>query len=426
MNTLVILCLLGDPGLPAVSVQHTGGFQVDVQELLSNLEGRPWNVHIITNTSPYCVKTYERHDTYQIHRVSFHQGWAEYQNIMMGHFEDIYQQVLHIFQELDEKPVLVHSFYWLSGMLAKRINQELEVPYVHTVVSLAAEKICNNVAPRFEGQFEAEQGIFSHAFGLFAISQTEKNQLQQVYKVNPEKIRLVGRGVHPVFLEPCRQSNGLPRGLELQPDDVQPVSLIGYPWWTQGAFLFLGRLDTIKGLDYIILAWINLYSKYQDKMPPLWICGGSPAQIAKFRNNIKSQLNMKRLEALEASQKIVWWGYLDAAGISTLFLKTLALVTFSKAEAGGRVLLEALAASVPAIATKTGFGKDLIVHGENGMLISYGDRVALEGAMECFIRFPEKQPYWKENARKTYLTERNKWKCYEQQFAMYHTLGLRD
>ena len=52
MDTLIILCLLGDPTLPAVSVKNTGGFQVDIQELLGKINNPIANkAKEITNNS---------------------------------------------------------------------------------------------------------------------------------------------------------------------------------------------------------------------------------------------------------------------------------------------------------------------------------------------------------------------------------------
>ncbi|MDE6069138.1 MAG: hypothetical protein K2F89_09355, partial [Treponemataceae bacterium] len=66
MSRLVIVCLLGDPSLPATSVRNTGGFQVDIQELLSNLKNVPFEIHVITNTSPYRTAEFEICDHYYI------------------------------------------------------------------------------------------------------------------------------------------------------------------------------------------------------------------------------------------------------------------------------------------------------------------------------------------------------------------------
>lgn len=47
MDKLVVLCLLGDPALPAASIEHTGGFQIDVQELLNSIQNSECVVYII-------------------------------------------------------------------------------------------------------------------------------------------------------------------------------------------------------------------------------------------------------------------------------------------------------------------------------------------------------------------------------------------
>ena len=65
-DTLIILCLLGAPTLSAVSVKNTGGFQVDIQELLEKINNQNCNIHVVTNTSVYTNKLTEEYDNYDI------------------------------------------------------------------------------------------------------------------------------------------------------------------------------------------------------------------------------------------------------------------------------------------------------------------------------------------------------------------------
>lgn len=92
---------------------------------------------------------------------------------------------------------------------------------------------------------------------------------------------------------------------------------------------------------------------------------------------------------MEEKGKLIWWGYLDENGISAIYTKTLALVTHSKYEPGGRVAIEAMCEGVPVLATPNGFALDTVQNWVNGFLISFGDIQTLTTRMEHFI----KQPY---------------------------------
>lgn len=415
---------MGDPALPAASIAHTGGFQVDIQELLNNIQNSECAVHIITNTSRYCPTQYEETEQCIIHRVHFEPNWLTDQNSMMEHFQTIEAEVFDILQNFPPEHTLIHSFYWLSGMIAIDAMKALHIKYVHSVVSLSIGKILAGALPKFSKQFEAEKKFLEKASVIFSITEEEKRQLQNYYAIDGDRIIVIGRGVHPVFLIPSHSFDGLPPQLRYGETPFQPIELMKHRWWTQGAYTYVGRIEPLKGIPHIIAAWLRVYEKHGDITPPLWICGGSPDSISLLRTQLPAYVNVHLLEACEEQQKIVWWGYLDPAGISTLFLKTRVLVMHSQYEPGGRVLLEALAASIPVIATPNGFAKDMIRHGENGFLVPYGQIDALAAVMECAMQNTNLLLEMKEKAHSTYMEHNEKWRCYQKQFQVYQRLGL--
>lgn len=420
MDTLIILCLLGDPTLPAVSVKNTGGFQVDIQELLEKINNPDCNIHVVTNTSSYTNELTEEYDNYIIHRIPFEDNWLSSQNELMNNFNQIKRYFFELYENISTQNTLLHSFYWLSGILAYETAQKYDVKYVHSTVSLALGKILSGSKPYYDNQLDWEKKFLANASTVFSITDTEKEQLISDYHIPVQKVVVVGRGVHLAFENPCRTRDGYPTNLEY----VKPVELKKYKWWMQGAFTYVGRIQEIKGLHYIILSWLNLYEKYKQDTPPLWICGGTPENIADFRNYLSKHVNMDQIIACEKQQKIVWWGYLDFAGISALFLKTKVLVTHSLYEPGGRVLLEAMAASLPVIATPNGFAKDLIKDGINGYLVNYGDTNTLSERMEHFIKDVHISEQLGMEAKLTYLEQKELWKCYRKHFHAYVEYGL--
>lgn len=424
MDNLVVLCLLGDPALPAASIAHTGGFQVDIQELLASIQNPGCTVHIITNTSKYCPAQYEETGQFIIHRVYFEPGWLADQNSMMEHFQTIETDVFRILRDFSPEHTLIHSFYWLSGIIAKDAMRAFRISYVHSVVSLSIGKILAGASPKFTKQLEAEKEFLKNASVIFSITEEEKRQLQDYYAIDGNRILVVGRGVHPVFLTPSHGVDGLPTRLNGDGTSPRPVELMRHRWWTQGAYTYVGRIELLKGVPHIIAAWLRIYEKHGTKTPPLWICGGGPDSISRLRSQLSDDVDIRLLKECEEQQKIVWWGYLDPAGISTLFLKTRILVTHSQYEPGGRVLLEALAASIPVIATPNGFAKDMIRHGENGFLVPYGQIDALAAAMEYAMQNTRLLLEMKETARNTYMEHEKRWQCYQQQFQVYQKLGL--
>lgn len=155
-------------------------------------------------------------------------------------------------------------------------------------------------------------------------------------------------------------------------------------WWLDRSFLFVGRMDLSKGIVEICTTWLKLFDRFRDGCPALWLVGGTPEEV----DNVRAVIGESRLVAHEASGKIAWWGYLDAAGISTLLLKSYVLLMHSQYEPGGRVVLEAMAQGVPVIATPHGFALDLIDDWHGGFLVPFGDSEMLLRRMEHFTLQP--------------------------------------
>ena len=88
-------------------------------------------------------------------------------------------------------------------------------------------------------------------------------------------------------------------------------------WWLDRSFLFVGRMDLSKGIVEICTAWLRLFDRYGDACPPLWLVGGAPEEI----DDVRAAIGKSKVIPHEATGKIMWWGYLDAAGITTLLVE---------------------------------------------------------------------------------------------------------
>jgi hypothetical protein len=143
-------------------------------------------------------------------------------------------------------------------------------------------------------------------------------------------------------------------------------------------------MDETKGVPIILQAWLKMATQFGSTCPPLWLVGGELSEIESIRGRVDPSV----LADYESAGLIKWWGYLDAAGISTLMLKAYVLVTHSVYEPGGRVVLEAMTQGIPVIATPHGFAIDLITDWHGGFLVSYGDVETLRRRMEHFMLQP--------------------------------------
>lgn len=384
MGTILVLALLGDPTLPA-GVPNTGGFNQTLNEFLCAMAGTEYSLCVITDTSSYTSEKYLRiSKNIELFRVAVTQEEHANQEKLRFAQQRIISEIYGILESNNYSIKLIHSFYWLSGCIAAVIHDEKGIPFILTPISLSYYKSATGYKANCPFQVECEPYYLKNADLILAITDQEKMVLANKYLISNDKIIVVGRSVASVFKNPARNDDGIPRNTFIYKchENTASDSL----WWVSGAYLYVGRMVPIKGVVDIVLAWISLRNKYGEVTPPLWLVGGSPLQIFDIRRELLKKA--EKLSTYESENKVVWWGYLDQASISTLLLKTLALITHSRFEAGGRVLLEAMCQGRPVVATPNGFAADLIQNWRNGFLVSYGDQEGLSRCMEYFVRQP--------------------------------------
>lgn len=168
-----------------------------------------------------------------------------------------------------------------------------------------------------------------------------------------------------------------------------------------------------KGVPQIIEAWSRLAETRE--CPPLWLIGGAPHEIQAMREHV----GVHRVSAQEAAGKLVWWGYLDSAGISAVLTRAIALVTHSRYEPGGRVILEAMSEGVPVIATPHGFARDLVRDWHSGFLIPFDSVGRLERCMAHFLNQPLLRPVLGETARSEAAEALDEWRFTRTHFEVY-------
>lgn len=384
MKKIVILALLGDPTIPA-GIEQTGGFNQTLRELLTTVSAFNYPICVITDTSFYRQERYcEISSNLDLYRVTIHQDEHDDQERFRNIYERIISEICNLFSNDLSSIALIHSFYWESGFLAYEINRRFGTPYIHTPISLSYYKTNTGNVANCQFQVECEPLFLKMADRVLAITEQEKQVLVNHYGIDRTRIVVIGRTVDAVFHSPARDYSGNPRNTHTLTNTFELSSTD--TWWISGAFLYIGRIVTIKGLLQIIQAWNILKTRCGTATPPLWIVGGSPSQIEQYRRIIINYV--KELPTYEKNCEIVWWGCLDQASISALLLKTNVLVTHSAFEAGGRVILEAMCQGRAVIATPNGFALDLIEDWTNGFLVSYGDIVNLSKRLEHFVRQP--------------------------------------
>lgn len=140
--------------------------------------------------------------------------------------------------------------------------------------------------------------------------------------------------------------------------DADPALLAQLP--ADGFVMFAGDLSREKGLEVLLQAYAGL-----PDAPPLVVIG---------RQALGTQINPAR-------NVVVLNSWPHAAVLEAWHRCSVALVPSVWAEPFGLVVLEAMAAGRPVIASATGGLADIVVPGETGLLVPPGDVDALRAAL---------------------------------------------
>ena len=174
--------------------------------------------------------------------------------------------------------------------------------------------------------------------------------------------------------------------------------------------LYVGRLSPEKGVDFFIRSCAHLNISGQAK---LLIVGDGPEKI-------KLQ-ELARIVGL--GSKICWSGsvddvvdYLQAADL---------FVMPSQFEGQSNAILEAMACELPVIATDVAGNNELVSHGDNGLLVAYGDEGALAEAICSLLANGQQARELAARAHTCVLERHNLQDVIERFEALYDSLQTR-
>jgi len=271
-----------------------------------------------------------------------------------------------------ERPDLVHTHSSKAGILGRLAARLAGVPaVVHTPhghvfyghfgpltskIYLLVERIMSRITDR-----------------LIALTQGERDDYLALSVCDQKKIVTIHSGVDvdhylhaKVNVQRKRKSLGLkPEGL-----------VVGTVGW----------LLPIKGPMYLLKAMAEVWKRY-------------PRTILVYvgRGDLEGELR-REASRMGASEKVWFLGWRDDIHEILPVLDIFVLPSLN--EGMGRALVEAMAAGKPIVASKVGGVPDLVIQGENGLLVQAADVNALAGGIESLLANPKKRKEMGEKGKK--------------------------
>ena len=302
-----------------------GGMSIYVQQISRHLSEKN-NVTVVTG---------EKAESFKDHNLEF---------ISLNIFEpelnvedkEIYLQEfknkLEEFVELKSFDV-IHAHYWLSGLVAKEISNELNIPFIFTSHSLGVFLDGYN-----KERVDCEKIVMTSSNLVTASSVFETMLIADSYKVDENKIKKITPGVDREIFSP---------DLSIKKENI---------------FLSIGRIQEQKR-QLQTLEFLNNFKKTENDFKCIFIGGPSGKHGNEYLKELK-----ETVENFNLDTHVEFMNNLPQTKIVDLLNKAKLLIHTSQFETFGLVAIEANAMGVPVLTDNNGSLIEIIENNKNGYL----------------------------------------------------------
>lgn len=257
---------------------------------------------------------------------------------------------------------LVHAHFFMSALVAAEMKRLLGVPFVVTFHALGRVRRLHQAgADTFpEERLAIEDRVVAEADRIIAECPQDRDDLIQLYRADPERIRIVPCGFDPEEFGPGDKLAAR-AALGLSPDER--------------LVLQLGRMVPRKGVDNVIRA-LPLLHRAHGQSARLVIVGGEAREPDPV-----STPEIGRLRDIAASEgvadRVLFTGSRVRAELRAYYTAADVFVTTPWYEPFGITPVEAMACGTPVIGSAVGGIKSTVRDGVTGYLVPPKDPPAL-------------------------------------------------
>jgi glycosyltransferase involved in cell wall biosynthesis len=283
---------------------------------------------------------------------------------------------------IKERPLIVHTHTPKAGIIGMLASKLANVPIrLHTVAGLPLmeahgnkRKVLNFVE---KITYQCATRVYPNSKGLeeFIISNNF---------VNKNKIKVIGNGssngINTSYFSALELNKGelenLKESLNLKDDDF--------------IFVFVGRLVGDKGINELIKAFSELHTANPSKRIKLLLVGSQEAEL--------DPLKEETLEIINTNPNIISVGF--QKDVRPYYAISSALVFPSYREGFPNVVMQAGSMDLPSIVSDINGCNEIIIEGENGIIVPTKDYKSLYHSMYKLVADSEYYSILRKNSRR--------------------------
>ena len=302
-----------------------GGMSIYVQQISRHLSDNH-NVTVVTG---------EKAESFKDNNLEFISLNIFESNLNVEDKEVYLQEFKNKLEEsLDLKSFdVIHAHYWLSGLIAKEISNEFEIPFVFTSHSLGVFLDGYN-----KERVDCEKIVMTSSNIVTASSEFENMLIADTYKVDENKIKKIIPGVDREIFSP---------DLSIKRENI---------------FLSIGRIQEQKG-QLQTLEFLNNFKKIENDFRCIFIGGPSGKYGDEYLLELEQTVKDFNLET-----HVEFLDNLEQTKIIELLNKAKLLIHTSRFETFGLVAIEANTMGVPVLTINNGSLMEIIENNKNGYL----------------------------------------------------------
>lgn len=346
LNRIAIISVHGCP-IARLGERDTGGMNVYVLQTAIELGRQGLKVDVFTRAhDPKDEQITELGPNARVIHLKAG-SYRESKNDLDQHIP-LFISLLEEFKESNNLSYqLIHTHYWLSGLVGNILSQRWRTPMVsnfHTLGELKLKARAGENEP--EKRLTAERHIMANADLLIATTRHERAAMNDIYNIEPTGVAVI----------PCGVDTNLFRPLDME-ECKKRINL-----HNKRVILFVGRIEPLKGLDLLLQAVAQVENQENLR---LVIVGGrkenyeeiSRLQVLAETLGVESITQFKG--AVPQDQLPIYYNAADICLLPSYY------------ESFGLVALEAQSCGTPVIASRVGGLPTIVQDNETGYLIPW-------------------------------------------------------